>query len=200
MMNRSQKTTCFRWLAGVVLILIGLPKVAQADGISLSACPLPSAIFVLCFDDLTDGAPTVLTNIPGVSVGTGFESATVSFTSVPIAGPFPQSYALLETAGDFNPPNSDVATIFGPGSVIFQSDVFSSPPTFGLTSTLVEDGGFQEFIVNPGFEILIRSDVGGPDPTSTAPEPTTLLLLGTGALTGAVIRRRRTKRAVTRSI
>jgi hypothetical protein len=153
------------------LVAFGAPAAAQA----LDACPLALSVAVICFDDLTDGIPIVLTNIPGASIAAGLESASVTFTGVTIAGPFPQSYALLETGGDFNPPNSDVATLFSSEFVVFQSDVFSSPPTFGPpVATLIEDGTFQMFSVGPNLDLFIRSDISGPEKMS---EPPMLALL-----------------------
>jgi hypothetical protein len=146
-------------------------------------------VFVICFDDLADGPPIVLTNIPGATIGTGLESAMVTFSSVPVAGPFPRSYALLETAADFNPPNSDVVSLLDPTSVLFQSDVFSSPPTFGPPAgSLPEDGSFQEFDVSPALSIFMRSDVSSPEPV---PEPSslTLVLLGLLSLAGLALLR-----------
>ena len=142
------------------LIAFGAPARAQPVG-----CPLALTVSVICFDDLGDGPPIVLTNIPGASIGAGADSATVTFSGVPVAGPFPRSYALLETGGDFNPPNSDVATLSSAGFVLFQSDTFATVGTFGPPAgTLVEDGTFQEFIVDPNLDIFIRSDLAGPEP------------------------------------
>jgi hypothetical protein len=137
------------------------------------------------------GPPTVLTNIPGALISEGLESATVEFSGVTISGPFPQSYALLETGGDFNPPNSDVATLFSDHLVDFQSDIFSSPPTFGPpVIALPEDGTFQEFDIGTTLQIFIRSDTTGPDPV-TVPEPSTLALFGAGLLGLGALRFRR---------
>lgn len=170
-----------KWLsAGAFAAVLGafsLPAAAQV----LDACPLALTVAVMCFDDLGDGPPIVLTNFPA-SIGAGPDNATVAFTGLDIAGPFPRSYALLETGGDFNPPNSDVATLFGPGLVVFQSDIFSSPPTFGIPAgALVESGAFQEFDVDPHLSIFIRSDVSGPEPVSE-PATTALLVAAFGAL------------------
>jgi hypothetical protein len=179
-----------RWLlimiAGVLSIFGTLAKAQPID-----ACPLGLAVSVICFDDLTDGPPTVLTNIPGATIGAGPDSASVTFSGVTVAGPFPRSYALLETGGDFNPPNSDVATLFGEHLVVFQSDIFSSPATFGPPAgTLVEDGTFQEFKVDAALDIFVRSDVAGPE---GVPEPSTLALVFAGFSTLVLIGRRRQK-------
>ena len=179
-----------RWLsmmiAGIFSISGTLAKAQPID-----ACPLGLAVSVICFDDLIDGPPIVLTNIPGATIAAGLESASVTFSGVTVTGPFPRSYALLETAGDFNPPNSDVATLFSEHLIEFQSDIFSSPVTFGPpVSALVEDGTFQEFIVDSALEIFVRSDLVGPE---GVPEPPTLALLFAALGTFVLIGRRRQK-------
>ena len=176
-------------LIAAVLVAFAPPVKAQAP----TACPLGTGSPVLCFDDLTDGPPIVTANFP-ISVAAGLESATVTFATPALSGPFPRSYALLETGGDFNPPNSDVATVLGPGTMLFQSDIFSSPPTFGPPAgTLPETGGFQEFAVDPSLDVFIRSDVGGGP--EAAPEASTLLLVSLGLAVGgfAAAPRRRTR-------
>ena len=159
------------------LTTLGVPARAQI----LDTCPLSSAPFVLCFDDITDGAPIVTANF-AFTVGTGIESATVfPAAGLPIAGPFPLSFALTETVSDFNPPFSDVVNVISPSVIVFQSDIFSTVFPLAIPTTLPEDGGFQLFAVTPGLvDIYVRSDVGGPD----VPEPGTLavFLLGLASI------------------
>lgn len=53
---------------------------------------------------------------------------------------------------------------------------------------VIEEAGWYSYINNPGFGFRIEADVAGPG--NTVPEPTTMMLLGTG-LAGLAIRRRK---------
>jgi hypothetical protein len=182
--------------------IVILPFGAQAIPVS---CPGPLPAFtgpdpvtgvigtpgIICIDDLTDGPPSVTTNIPGVTVGAGPDSATISGITIPLTGgtPLPRAGIILETGLDFNPPNSDVATLFGgttAPSVLFQSDTFATVPVFttNIVASLVEDGTFQLLPLDPDLEVFVRSDIGG----SEVPEPSTLLILASALTLAGLLR------------
>lgn len=145
----------------------------------------------IAISDLTDGPPLVVTNIPGASVGTSPEGATISGTLTAPPGtalmtPGTRSVALSEPSSDpFNQPLSDVATLFADqvqtqlgtnGQIIglsqafrltFQSDDTSSVTAPAGTPTLLEDGTPQDVSTaigsSPGFTLTLQSDLFTPE-------------------------------------
>jgi len=166
-------------------------------------CSVSAIAATISFSDLTEGTPTLTTDLTGLTFTIGLEElrATVSLTNTAL--PLGTKAVLLNEQAAQGGGVSDYLTMLVAGAPGLQtlSFVFQSDGALGFnaavaalqllqTPTLLESGGLQDVssilgTTGAGLTVNIQSDVtvGG-----DVPEPGTLLLLATGLLGTAVLR------------